>query len=263
MLSGDNQSKSRFLDQNILEASGYIRKTYQDYGIPIPASSWLWQNLDTAEHIGKRHKLSVPPEQYQEMSLFILGASANIQMFAGNLRVCLEKGKDLKSKLEDVIPMKYANSKIHEIHNLACLLRSGFDADFIEEQGTKTPDILVIGKGVLECKTVHSEKAIARELVEASRKMRHFEGEKVTDFYLYLFDKPLTEDYLNQLWRQSVLSAKKDLERIRAFNGFSFSYSKLANGPNGEIGLELKSHRWIVEGSQAGLEILRALQNTL
>lgn len=197
------------------------------------------------------------------MKLFILGSTANIQMFSKNLKVCLEKGKNLKGKLSDILKLKYANGKIHEIHNLACLLRSGLDADFIEEKGVKTPDILIVGKGVLECKTVHSEKAISRELVEASRQMRFSEGEKVTDFYLYLMEKPLTPEYINVLWRKSISSVKRDLERIKAFNGFSFSYSELQEGPNGLMGISLKNHRWIVEGSNAGLEILRALQNTM
>jgi len=259
----NSQGKNLMLDEGISEACAYIRKVYQDYGMSIPAGSWLWQNLDACEHIGKGHKLSVPFERRDEMRLFILGASANVQMFFKNIKVCLEKGKNLQGKLSEVLTMKYANGKIHEIHNLACLLRSGLDADFIQENGSKTPDILITGKGVLECKTVHSEEAISRELVRASRQMRNSEGEKVVDFYLYILDKELTDEYVNQLWRKSVLAVKSDLERIKAFNGFSFSYSLLKEGPNGLLGLELRNHRWVIEGSNAGLEILRGLQNTM
>lgn len=53
--------KNLILEEGITEACEYIRKVYKDYDIEIPPSSWLWQNLDASEHIGKGHRLSVPP----------------------------------------------------------------------------------------------------------------------------------------------------------------------------------------------------------
>lgn len=206
---------------NMLEASKSIRETFADHQLDFKDFPWLNRMVEEVEFSGNGNPTPIHPKNLIREQWLRFGTIIAILTFAKDLKTCSLDKVDLHEKLRKAKSISHAASAMHEIHTLACLLRAGYDAEFINESALKTPDIDVKEIGYIECKTATSKGSVMRGINRGIKQLALYKGITFVDVLLYF---PISGTEVKELIKHVIFQVTQKFTIDPPLHGFGLTF---------------------------------------